>query len=103
MNDHLEIVVSGLSQMFRSTSKGKQGLFKDLNHIQCWLSHIFLADEKLNTLVLNSVLAGPNKSRELFSVCPSNSLIQFQKKQGSATREMDEECDIKIPEIKQNK
>ena len=64
---------------------------------------LILADEKLNTLVLNSVLAGQNKSRELFSVCLSNSLKQFQKKQGNKRRETDGECDVKIPEVNQNR
>ena len=64
---------------------------------------LILADEKLNTLVLNSVLAGQNKSQELFSVCLSNSLKQFQKKQGNKRTETDRECDVKIPEVKQNR
>ena len=64
---------------------------------------MILADEKLNTLVLNSVLAGKNKSQELFNVCLSNSLKQFQKKQGNKMKEIDGECDVQIPEVKQNR
>ena len=87
--------------MFRSTSKGREGLCR--NYVSVVHLIFILADEKLNTLVLNSVLAGKNKSQELFSVCPSKSLNQFQKKQDKTVKEFYEECDVRIPEVKNKK
>ena len=103
LNDHLKL----LYQEYHRCSEAHQRENKVCSRIQIILNVdpfiLILADEKLNTLVLNSVLAGKNKSQELFNVCLSNSLKQFQKKQGNKMKGIDGECDVQIPEVKQNR